>query len=290
VEKGYDTQGRVDYGQIPEEQRGINSYASDNDTGSSWLKRAAKPRSPLYTILVLAAIMVAMITYTRGDPRGRVVITPPWQPGEVSVLEIRDSHGQLIAPWELRIDSNGKATLFTSDQHGSTYSEHAMVAADPDTLVPIRTELTYESDHGRIVYAALYGEDGVSIEASVPGQNEESIVELPDTPYFDNEQFIMVIRALPLKRNFKATLKDVITRAAMKTTITLNVAKKEKLEVPAGSFETWKVDLMGTGRTVWIAVPHPHQIVRFEDRKARTTADLVQYTPGVELETGSEFE
>ncbi|MDD2201651.1 MAG: DUF3108 domain-containing protein [Firmicutes bacterium] len=276
----HDTWGQADGVRMPGEPEDQSDVGKKS--GASWLKRAGRPKSPLYTILVLAAIMAAVISYTAGDPRRAISITPPWQPGEVSLLDLRNSHGELIAPWELRIDSDGSFIVFTSDQRGVGYHEHSTVSADRDTLVPNRTELTYESDRGRVKYTATYGDDRVTIQSSLPIGDEEAAIDLPDSPYFDNEQLVMVIRALPLKRGYKATLKDVITRAAMNTSITLHVVRKEKLNIPAGTFETWKVDLKGTGRTVWIATSEPYQIVKYEDRKAQTTAELVQYTPGME--------
>lgn len=276
----YDTWRQSDGVKMPGEPEDPSDVSKKS--GASWLERAGKPKSPLYTILVLAAIMAAVFSYTAGDPRRAVSITPPWQPGEVSLLDLMNSHGELIAPWELRVDSDGSSTVFTSDQRGVGYHEHSMVSADRDTLVPNRTELTYESDRGRVKYTATYGENRVTIQSSLPIGDEEATIDLPDSPYFDNEQLVMIIRALPLKRGYKATLRDVITRAAMNTSITLHVVRKEQLEVPAGTFETWKVDLKGTGRTVWIATSDPYQLVKYEDRKAQTTAELVQYIPGTE--------
>lgn len=274
----YDTWRQADRVKMPGEPEDPDEVG--NKPGASWLERTSKPKSPLYTILLLVAIMAGVIAYTSGDPRRAISIAPPWQPGEVILLNLCDSHGELIAPWELNVDSDGSSIVFTSDQRGVGYHEHSTVSADRDTLVPNRTELTYESERGRVEYTAAYGESSVTIQSSLPIGDEEAAIDLPDSPYFDNEQLLMVIRALPLKRGYKATLRDVITRAAMNTSITLRVVRKEKLEVPAGSFEAWKVDLKGTGRTVWIATSEPHPIVKYEDRKAQTTAELVQYTPG----------
>lgn len=254
--------------------------------GPVWLRRVFKPRSPLAILLTLMALGIGIMAYTEGDPRRVIRLDPPWQPGETSRLEARNPRGLPLLTWELSVESRGSHTVLITDQEGSEFHERATVFTDPYTLIPTRTEFERESAEGHVSYVAEYGSEDVMIKASIPGGHEEAAMKLPARPFYDNEQLVMVIRALPLYGNFRGTLKSVLTRAGAQDKVILRVCGRESISVPAGHFETWKVDIAGTDQSAWIAVAPPHQLVRYENRKAGILSELVEYTEGVAAPTG----
>lgn len=248
--------------------------------GPVWLQRVLKPKSPLAILVILMALGIGIMSYTQSDPRRVFRMDPPWQPGEVSRLEARDPHGGLQFTWVLRVDSQGEQTVFTVDRKGAGFHEHSVVYADPHNLIPTRTEFERESVEGRVTYLAEYWQDEVTIRANIPRGYEEAAVNLPARPFYDYEQFMMVIRALPLSDRFRGTLRSVVTRAGAQDNITLRVRSRENVSVPAGEFDAWKIQITGTGQLAWIAVAHPHQLVKYEDQAASTLSELVNYTEG----------
>lgn len=249
--------------------------------GPVWLQRFFKPKSPLAILVTLMAIGIGIMAYTEGDPRRVIRLDPPWQPGEISRLQAHDRSGQPFLTWELSVDSQGSQAVLVSDHRAAGFHERAAVVADPRTLIPISTKFEHESAEGRVDYVAEYGSVDVIIKAGLPRGNEEGAMKLPERPFYDNEQLFMVIRALPLYQRFRATLRSVVTRAGAQENVVLRVVGRESISVPAGHFDTWKVDIAGTHQSAWIALAPPHQLVKYENRKAGIVSELVEYAEGV---------
>ncbi len=254
--------------------------------GPVWLQRVFRPRSPLAVLLTLMAIGIGIMAYTEGDPRRVIRLDPPWQPGEISRLQARDRGGRPLLTWELDVESQGSQTVLVSNRDAAGFHERAAVTVDPRTLIPARTEFDRESVEGRVKYTAEYGSEDVTIKADLPRGHEEAAIRLPERPFYDAEQLAMVIRALPLYGNFRCTLRSVVTRAGAQDSVILRVRGKESVSVPAGRFEAWKVDIIGSDQCAWIAVAHPHQLVKYEERKTSILSELTEYIEGTAAPTG----
>ncbi|HNU95191.1 MAG TPA: hypothetical protein PKM31_10250 [Bacillota bacterium] len=254
--------------------------------GPAWLQRVLKPRSPLAILLTLMALGVVIMAYTEGDPRRAIRLDPPWQPGEISRLEARDPGGHVLVTWQLNVESHGSQTVLITDREAAGFRERATVFADPHTLIPTRTEFERESAQGNVIsYVAEYGSEDVTIRADIPLGHEEATMQLPERPFYDDEQLLMVIRALPLSKSFRGTIRSVVTRAGAQDKLILRVRGRESVSVQAGHFETWKVEIAGTDQSAWIAVAPPHQLVRYENRKTGILSELVEYAEGASAPT-----
>jgi len=279
---GDDTHGPTD--NYPDTRDVLEKPASLG--GPVWLQRVLRPRSPLAVLLTLMAIGIGIMAYTEGDPRRVIRLDPPWQPGEISRLEARDPGGHPLLTWELSVESRGSQTVLISDREAAGFHERAAVVVDPRTLIPARIEFERESVEGRVDYVAEYGSEDVTIKADLPRGHEEAAIRLPARPFYDAEQLVMVIRALPLYGNFRGTIRSVVTRAGAQDSVILRVRGRESVSVPAGHFEAWKVDIIGSDQCAWIAVAHPHQLVKYEERRTGILSELTEYIEGTAAPTG----
>ncbi|MEA4882723.1 MAG: hypothetical protein VB144_03495 [Clostridia bacterium] len=242
-------------------------------------RKRGMPAAATILIIAVAALGVWAIARSRMGGPAALLFTPPWSEGEVSTLEIRKD-GVVLGQWEMRVEARGIETALVSVMKAEASEETAAVIVNPATLVPSRTEFEEKSAQGQATYIAEYGPSDVVISAQTPNGPQEARMKLPKPPYFDNEQMVMVLRALPLAMGFKATLNDIITRAASKDTVEVEVVKKETVDVSAGSFEAWAVQFRGTGQTAWIAVDPQRQLVKYENTRAGTVSELTKYSGG----------
>lgn len=225
----------------------------------------------------LAVALALMVVLPAGCTAGQgLQLDPPWEVGEVSRLEVRRAESVLLQ-WELRVEDRNSQVVLVSEQKTEGYREYSAVFVDPETLVPSRTEFELETAQGRVVYTAAYAGTDVAIKAQTPGGPQDVKVKLPAGPYFDNEEFIMVLRALPLADGFKATLNDIVTRTASKAAITVQVVRRENVTVPAGTYDAWVVELKGISQYAWISASAPHELVKYENKQAGTVSELVRY-------------
>ncbi|MDX1951910.1 MAG: tetratricopeptide repeat protein [Verrucomicrobiota bacterium] len=117
---------------------------------------------------------------------------------------------------------------------------------------------------------ALYREGEVEVQLN---QSEPSITKL-DKQVWDNEQVVHLIRRLPLAPGYKATLSVIssLSRGA-NVPIELEVTRKEKISVPAGEFECFKVEL-NVNQTFWYSTAPQRHLVRF--LAGGVTAELLE--------------
>jgi len=224
-----------------------------------------------------AVVLGLLLALPAGCRAGQALqLSPPWQVGEVSRLEVHRGK-TLLLTWDLRVEKKNSEVALVSEQKTQGFREYAAVFVDPVSLVPARTEFEQESAQGRVTYTATYEDKDVVIKAQTPRGPQELKVRLPARPYFDNEEFIMVLRALPLAEGFKVILDDIVTRTASKAAITVQVVRRENVTVPAGTYDAWVVELKGTSQFAWISSSAPHELVRYENKQAGTVSELVEY-------------
>jgi hypothetical protein len=82
---------------------------------------------------------------------------------------------------------------------------------------------------------------------------------------YDNEEVIQLMRRLPLASDYKTTLR-IFSGLGGGNIIGLEakVTGQEKVEVPAGSFDCFKVELSIVRQTFWYSTDAHHYLVKFE--------------------------
>ncbi|MEW6244508.1 MAG: DUF3108 domain-containing protein [Bacillota bacterium] len=231
-------------------------------------------------ILVLTAGVLLFLLAGCGKPQ-QVQLRIPWQPGETSVFQL-EQKGEVLGTITLHAgkeDGNWTITS-TTEIPSANFTERTSVLADKDTLVPVRTDFERNAPGGTATYVALYKRDRVNIDAQLPEGTQNVYIRLPSPPYYDNEQFTMLLRTMPLKEGWKGTFNVIVTRTAGKTQLTVEAVGKETVRTQAGEFVCWKVDIRGIGQSAWIEVDSPHRLVKYENQGASTVLTLVEYKQG----------
>jgi hypothetical protein len=135
------------------------------------------------------------------------------------------------------------------------------------------------------------------------GPQEMPIDQALEAPVFGSDSaFNLVVTALPLAEGYATTLRTFEVGMQQRTRLwTLAVAGSESVEVPAGSFETWRVaveplDDEGGGQTLWVTKAAPRLVVRSEGKLppqmggGAVTTELVSQGEAAEAEGGTATE
>jgi hypothetical protein len=117
---------------------------------------------------------------------------------------------------------------------------------------------------------ATYSDTSVAVE--VVGKDKQFTIDFTP-PAFDNEQCVELFRRLPLAEGYKTTLTVVTSLGGNKLDLGVEVAAKETLTVPAGTFECYKL-LLSIGQTFWVSADEHRYVVRFA--AGGVTADLAK--------------
>lgn len=206
-------------------------------------------------------------------PAAMKLLPFPWKDGEQLQFNLKLGTGLDIATMIYMIDAakyEGKDVWQCSTRgmvlNGMT--SFSDVTCDKTSFAPIRSHW----EHTALGSAdAVYKEDSVKITTA--GKSEPRVIKINSPPVWDNEQGVELFRLLPLKEGFKTALTVVATLGAGEIGLVAEVTKKETIEVPAGKFECYKLEL-NIGQTFWISTDEHRYLVRFE--AGGVSGDLVK--------------
>ena len=128
---------------------------------------------------------------------------------------------------------------------------------DRNSMRPIRAATRISSLLGD------YRTDYETGQARVQSLGKEPRVVALDGPVFDNQEFVFLSRRLPLAMGFKKSISVLVVGG---TVIKINVAviAIEDVQVPAGKFHCYKLELAGLNQIFWIGADAPRPAVKME--------------------------
>jgi hypothetical protein len=136
-----------------------------------------------------------------------------------------------------------------------------------DTLMPVSSYYNVMSPQGDIKIETAY-KDKWNIKAKTSKGEQDLTVKLPKY-YYDNDSLLMIMRAYPFKVGKEFIIYDAIVSTAQVMPITNKVASKEKVKVPYGEAECFKVELKaGTAKQyIWYSDDENRLMYQYDNGK-----------------------
>ncbi len=191
----------------------------------------------------------------------------PWPDGEVLQMVVKLAAGMELGTFIYSADSvevEGKKVWRLQcrrDIGAGANRAISRVLVDYDTFRPI-SSLFNHSLLGHFV--ADYTPERVTITNKTKGKGKESVRKVDlDHVVYDNEQGVHLFRRLPLAEGYKCKVPIFVTFGEGDLKLEAEVTAKEKVTVPAGQFECYKLDL-NIGQTFWISTDAKRYPVKFE--------------------------
>lgn len=230
-------------------------------------------------LLALAASACANSTSVKTED---IVSKIPWSAPESHTYELKvnnDTKGQST----ISIANDGDAVVLTQhaeDDQGNT--DESVVRADPMTLKPISDVHTVtDSTEKRVAEASYEGTDQdcsakrvVRIKQSTymppdeanPDSTRSNPLCVPEHAY-DNDSSLFIWRTIKFEKDYTVTYTTVFSNRRDTQNVTLRVAKQEKLQTPAGEFDTWRVELTAdqVSQTAWFATTDDHKLIGYQN-------------------------
>lgn len=195
-----------------------------------------------------------------------LVLNPaPWEDGEMLKLTMKMPGGMEIGSVIKTVESETGAgkNAWRIDSYLivslSNMQQFTSVEAEQDSFRPI-TGRTKHSMLGDT--RALYSPDKVEVTTGKDGEESTRQVKV-DRVVYDNEQAVYLMRRLPLTEGYKTTI-PIFTRFGETIDIGLEVLTKETVNVPAGTFECYKTNLMPVNQQLWFSADKNQYLVKFE--------------------------
>jgi hypothetical protein len=185
----------------------------------------------------------------------------PWTDGEEMRLNVDLGGGMKVgfAEYSVRAgETNGEKTWNFASHIGAAGSQSVShVVVDAATLKPL-TSVWKHTELGET--AATYYPDHADLITT--GKDETNRMEFQGS-VIDNEEAVEWMRCLPFADGYKNSQQVLTTLGGHVVTVKMNVTGPEQVQVPAGTYETYKVTL-NIGQTFWYSSDPKHYLVKFE--------------------------
>ncbi|MGO8925363.1 MAG: DUF3108 domain-containing protein [Limisphaerales bacterium] len=191
----------------------------------------------------------------------------PWVDGEEMQLDIKFPTGYKIGTACYRVnagEANGLKTWRLASHLWAGTEQFSRMEVQADSFKPLhchwKINLIGTVD---VTYSPGYA------EMKMAGKDEVAKIDLTGVVY-DNEEVIQLMRRLPLASDYKTTV-HIFTGLGGGNIVPTQteVAGQEKVEVPAGTFDCYKVELSLAGQmkqTLWYSTDAHHYLVKFEGK------------------------
>ncbi len=225
------------------------------------------------------ALAVACAGAERPGGTADLVTTVPFGAGERAVYTLHDNSGDIVARGTLSVTA-GAGRMFLGQSYQAFDAEsdaepldESVVAVDAATLKPLSLVRAVRSEGRDEQYRSDYAVDlatglasTVKLTADREGKREERELTLQDH-YYDNESSLWLWRTLGLVDGYEARYVSVNHLDRSQQTVILRAIDRQTIEVPAGTFEAWRLQVRNgrATRVVWINVDAPHQVVQWDN-------------------------
>jgi len=219
-------------------------------------------------------LVAAARQYLPSEPQ---FLPVPWTDGEEMRMVFKFQSGFVVGASSFTVnaaEANGRKIWSIRSRTFTGAQAVSRVEIDAETFKPIHSfwkhTLIGEAD-------ATYLPDVA--ELKVKGKDETKKINLDGTVY-DNEQAIQLMRRLPYAEGYKTTVRFLSSLSGMVVPVELEVAKRETVEVPAGKFDCFRVEL-NIGQTFWYSADTHRYLVKLEAGGAiAELAEVCQRKPG----------
>ena len=209
-------------------------------------------------------ICFVLVSCASGDDT--VISTIPWPDEEETRYTIQNRTGDTIGNGTLTIVKEGKTYILGQYWEIGEVKQTISLKVASDNLKPISEQQTILSPQGEIKIDTTYAGNKLNIEAETPQGAQTAEIDVPADAY-DNDEVLFLYRALPFKEGYQATYTNVVASTAQKPKVTITITGKEQVEVPAGTFDCWKLEFQVARQKqyMWYGVDGPYYLVKYDN-------------------------
>lgn len=143
-------------------------------------------------------------------------------------------------------------------------SDASTTVVDGASVLPRSSDRVIERREETQRYHAAYAPGTVTLDHE--GEKPRTL-KLPAEAVYDNEASLWLWRTLPFADGYQQRYTSVGLTERSRQTVSLTVTGRQRVEVPAGAFEAWRLQVRNgrATRVAWINVDAPHQIVQWDN-------------------------
>jgi hypothetical protein len=191
-----------------------------------------------------------------------------------------ESGGQAISQVqrdEQRLQDDGWTLIREINDAGA--SERVIIEMQPVGYRPVSSYLVRTFGGGKQVVEAQF--EGAQVDIALTNRQGAKVYQRAQvtSDIRDERTLLLIVRALPLAQGYATRINSFLPVAGKMERVAVQVRRSESVTVPAGSFDSWVVELKSNDRTTkaWVARRFPFPVVKFIDGRSQATFELTGF-------------
>lgn len=227
-----------------------------------------------FALLLLVPLAFAACATTEKVKSTDIVTTIPWDVPETATYRLtdNDNDGKEVGTMVLSIEAAGAGKLkFTQsyDFPENGFTNEAVVIAGDTELQPESASFEVSGPDGNLTCDATY--EAGEVKAHRVGEDGERD-DSEDVPVFtyDSWSDLIVWRTIAFAEGYDEKYADTLSCTLDRTqvlSVELKVKEQESVEVPAGTFDAWHLEIKSGGRTqdAWYSTDDAHTLIKYDN-------------------------
>lgn len=194
----------------------------------------------------------------------------PWTAPETATYRLLDGK-DVIGTGVLTIEERGQQFVLgqSFEIPKEKITDTVNVVANSATLSPSSVHRRIAGPEGERECQASYGQGTVTVDQRSQGGQRTDKLDVPVKAY-DTWGDLFLWRTIAFAPGFEARYLDMLTCSLAKPdvlSVAIEVTGRESVEVPAGKFEAWRLEIRSGGGTqkAWYGVDPPHTLLRYDN-------------------------
>ncbi|MEZ4830620.1 MAG: DUF3108 domain-containing protein [Caldilineaceae bacterium] len=158
-------------------------------------------------------------------------------------------------------------------------SETATVTVQSLGYLPLHSLTVRNSSGAQEIVEADH--DRGQVDITITNQQGATVYERVNVPSDsrDERTLLPLLRTLPLRQGYAANINSVYPLTGFTERFSIRILGSETVTVPAGTFDTWQIELKTTDRATraWVGKEAPHPLVKFIEGRSQATFELVSF-------------
>ncbi len=236
--------------------------------------------------LIIVALAAALLLAACAEDNIKstdIVTRIPWPDEERATYRVLDDDGDEVGTLEMTVDPEGADAYLLRQNFsfpGKEFTNDAVVVVARADLQPLRTTYVIDGPDGVANCTAEYeGSDVTVLNEREDGERTDTL-DVPNIAY-DSWSDLFIWRTIDFSQGFDIEYADIVACQApappQRLAVKLDVTGGEMIEVPAGAFDTWLVEIdAGRDQKAWFTTDDAHILVRYDN--GDQIFELIEYS------------
>lgn len=228
-----------------------------------------------YRLLLLPALLLALtaaVACSGGDEElvaRDIVAKSLWPPGDSAHYKV--TANDVDGKCDIAVTKQDSDLVMTQSCQSGDFTDRVTLNVDPSSLRPRKLQREINGPDGPVDCTATYDGGTLNVKWTFGTEERTGALQVPTASY-DSWSDLFLWRTIQFSQGGEEKYTDVGSctqqRADPKLAgVRLDITAKEQLEVPAGQYNAWRVEVHSEGhtQTAWYTDDDKHTLVKYDN-------------------------